>query len=181
MTLEPTDLAGLFEAHKEGLCGAIRGMLGRGAEVQEVLQEVFLRTLTAARAGKIHGDPLGFVFVVTLNHARDLRRRATVANQHKQLDEVTVMGMRAQDPPPTAGVERREAVEAARAAIEHLADREKEVFFLRVGAGLTFEGVADQLGIPVGTAKTRMRHALATLRQRLDGHDPHRTDERGRP
>ena len=80
------------------------------------------------------------------------------------------MELRAKETEVSTRAEAREAVADARAAIRQLRDPEKEVFVLRVSAGLTFERVADQLGIPVGTAKTRMRQALAQLRQHLSAH-----------
>ena len=48
-----------------------------------------------------------------------------------------------------------------------LEDDVKEVFLLRVSGELTFEAIAEALGIPVGTAKTRMRTALRRLRSHL--------------
>ena len=45
-------------------------------------------------------------------------------------------------------------------------------FLLRTSAGLSFEAAAQELGIPVGTAKTRMRSALLHLRGALAAFAP---------
>ena len=66
----------------------------------------------------------------------------------------------------------REAIDAARDAIHLLGEKEREVFLMRVSGGLTFDSIADALGIPSGTAKTRMRRAILFLRERLADHAP---------
>ncbi|MFG0315782.1 MAG: RNA polymerase sigma factor [Planctomycetota bacterium JB042] len=166
------DLVRLFQEHRPGLAGAVRGLLGGRAETQEILQEAFLRVWRARERGDLTGDPVGYAFVVTLNLARDHRRRRASSAADVPLQEVPEMALGAHGSSPTAGLERSEAVAAARAAIERLADDEKDVFFLRVSAGLTFDRVAETLDIPIGTAKTRMRAALARLRTRLAPHAP---------
>lgn len=85
------------------------------------------------------------------------------------------MQLRSSDSGPAAAASQREALDAARRAIHSLQDKEKEVFLLRVSAGLTFEAIGDALGIPVGTAKTRMRTALGRLRGELTAFSPDRT------
>jgi RNA polymerase sigma-70 factor (ECF subfamily) len=56
-----------------------------------------------------------------------------------------------------------------RAAVSQLRSEEKEVFLLRQNAEMTYEEIAEALGIPSGTVKTRMRLALARLRTTLAG------------
>ncbi len=80
---------------------------------------------------------------------------------------------------PDARLEASEAHAAARAAIVALDERGKEVFQLRVSGECSFEGVAEALGIPVGTAKTRMREALRKLRRSLSAHAPRGSEEEG--
>ena len=48
-----------------------------------------------------------------------------------------------------------------------LRPEEKEVFLLRQNGDLTFEEIADQRSVPVGTVKTQMRTALQKLRRVL--------------
>ena len=171
-------LARLFEAERHGLAGAVRGLLGRGTDVTEVVQESFLRAWRALDRGASPDDLRAWVFVITLNTARDLRRRATRRGSETDLEEVEGMLVDRNVADPGRDAERIEAVCAAREAIHRLGNQEREVFLLRVSGNLTFEAIATSLGIPVGTAKTRMRRALATLRTRLDGHAPARRERR---
>ena len=77
------------------------------------------------------------------------------------------MELRSVEPAPETRLEQAEAVAAARDAIHALQTNEKDVFLLRTSAGLSFTEAAAALGIPVGTAKTRMRAALIHLRDKL--------------
>lgn len=50
------------------------------------------------------------------------------------------------------------------AAVEALPEAQREVLVLRVVEGMSVEDVAAALGIPPGTVKSRMHHAVAALR-----------------
>lgn len=183
MTPEPShpfDLAALVRAEADGLAGAIQGVLGRGADLQEILQEVFLKAWRALEAGNAPRDPRAWLFTICLNEARDRARRAGARPDHRSLEEEpleatqtlgaarTADAARRQD--PAAQVADRETLDAARAAIERLEDPLKDVFLLRVSGDLAFPQVAEALGIPLATAKGRMRRALTQLRTALAPH-----------
>jgi RNA polymerase sigma factor (sigma-70 family) len=162
---EPS-LADLFQAHRRGLAGAVRGVLGAAADVAEVLQDAFLRCWRRWQDGERPRDPVAWIFVVTWNVAVDVRRRRKRRPEPEALDEETLMQSQSETAPDRA-LMRDEELSRAQRAIERLADAEKQVFLLRVSGGLTFAAVADALAIPEGTAKTRMRSALQRLRRAL--------------
>ena len=101
--------------------------------------------------GTVPRDPKAWLFVVTLNTARDLRRRRRHRDGERSLEDEAAMEMQAHEPAPEVGVHRKEALTAARNAIHRLKDNLREVFLLRVSGGLTFEAIAESLAIPVGT------------------------------
>ena len=173
---ESTDLAGIFREHADGLTGAIRGILGPRADVQEVLQEAFLRAWRAwERQRESVQDPIAWVFVVTMNLARDVRRaqmRKRDSVNLEEVDPVSLPSKRSADTDPVRALHAEELRSAARAAVVRLKDTEKEVFLLRTSGERTFESIASILDIPVGTAKTRMRSALRHLRQALSEFAP---------
>lgn len=168
----PLDLEALFQEHRAGLAGAVRGVLGPRVDVYEVLQEAFLAAWQAERDGKGPREPVGWIFVLTMNVARGQRRKTLRRGVPMDIDEVDEVQLAATGGQPDKVAQGNEALGAAQDAIQALPDPQKEVFLLRVSAGLPFHQVATALGIPEGTAKTRMRSALAELRQRLSKFAP---------
>lgn len=161
---------GLYQSHREGLAGAVRAILGASADTSEVLQESFYRAWRALQRGATPEHPVGWIFMITMNLSKDLRRSQD-RGPHMVNDAVAA-SVPAGSQTPAQQAEKAESVVAARQAIQELKPAEKEIFLLRVSAGMTFEAIALQLGIPVGTAKTRMRTALQRLRLALAAHAP---------
>jgi RNA polymerase sigma-70 factor (ECF subfamily) len=69
---------------------------------------------------------------------------------------------------PDEQAENDERLARLRQAIAKLRPEEQEVFLLRQNGDLTYEEIAETLREPTGTVKTRMRLALARLRQELE-------------
>ena len=55
----------------------------------------------------------------------------------------------------------------ARTAVRSLPDRLRAVVILNIYEGLSYREIAEVLGIPRGTVKSRMHHALARIREVL--------------
>ena len=72
------------------------------------------------------------------------------------------------DEGPTEIVEHDERLARLREALRELRPEEQEVFLLRQNGELTYEEIATTLDVPTGTVKTRMRLALARLREVLE-------------
>ena len=64
--------------------------------------------------------------------------------------------------PETTAIADMEAFEV-HVAVDTLSDREREVIELAYYSGLSQTEIADRLGLPLGTVKTRTRTALARL------------------
>ena len=74
----------------------------------------------------------------------------------------------AEGPTPDAQAEGRERAEIVRRALEELAPTYREVVVLRHYQGLKFHEIAEVLGIPDGTVKSRMAEALSQLGRALN-------------
>lgn len=83
--------------------------------------------------------------------------------------------MPSQDPDPDDLVLASENAEALTSAIGELAPLHREALILTFVHGLSYQEIAEVLGVPMGTVKSRLFAAKRALRARLDESEgPHR-------
>jgi RNA polymerase sigma-70 factor (ECF subfamily) len=155
-----------YDATAPRVLGLIRRLLIDSAQSEEVAQEVFLETWqSAARFDPNKGRAQ--TWIMTMAHRRAVDRiRASQASR----DRDTAVGIRDL---PTAydqvaeTVEVRVEHERVEVAMAKLSEPQREAVTLAYYGGLSQSEVANELGIPLGTAKTRLRDAMIRLRQEL--------------
>ena len=138
-----------------------------GAErfAQDVVQEVFVALWRDAwRFDPTKGAVGPWLFSLARHKAIDLVRRE--ANVRKRTADVDLEFEPADDDVDNEAWQRIRR-ERVRAAIEELTPVQREALELAFFQGLTHVEVSDRLGIPLGTAKTRIRSALLRLREVL--------------
>ena len=69
---------------------------------------------------------------------------------------------------PSLHIIRSEISHQLQQILKRLPETWQEVVRLRIGQDLTFQQIATQLDIPLGTALTRMRRALERLKSEID-------------
>ena len=72
-------------------------------------------------------------------------------------------------PDPTVSVDDRDALERA---FRRLSPEHRAVFVMHHYAGLPLAAIGDVTGVPVGTVKSRLHHAVRNLRSALDDSAP---------
>ena len=138
-----------------------------GAErfAQDVVQETFVALWRdAGRFDPERGAVGPWLFSLARHKAIDLVRREQ--NVRKRTADVDLEFEQADDDVDQEAWLRIRR-ERVRAAIEELTPLQREALELAFFGGLTHVEVAERLGIPLGTAKTRIRSALLRLRDVL--------------
>ena len=105
-----------------------------------------------------------WLFRVASNEsARLWRSRASAEKMYQKHgeSEITV-------PDPTNTVMRAETTAQVAEALRQLPESWQQIVSLRMHDNLTFQQIADQLEIPLGTVLTRMRRTLERLRKDLN-------------
>lgn len=156
-------LTTLFVEHRDRLVGTAYFVLGSMEDARDAVQEAFVKCWQARDRAAGVGALGAWVHTVVLNSAKDWRRRRRLRRAETLPAEDAMPASRGAAP-PGAEAERADSVARVRAVLGELPEAEREVFLLRQNGDCTFEGIAAALGIPVGTAKTRMRSALRRLR-----------------
>jgi RNA polymerase sigma-70 factor, ECF subfamily len=145
--------------------GVARRILAEASLAEEVAQDTFLALWRRPGAfDPSRGSLQSFLAGVARNKAVDLVRREESLRRAKEalLAEAEAEAGDASEAAATGGVEEREAVKAA---LEQLSPLQREAIVLAYWGGRTYREVAADLGIPEGTAKTRLRDGLMKLRE----------------
>jgi RNA polymerase sigma-70 factor (ECF subfamily) len=131
---------------------------------QEVLTEVWLK---ADRFDPEKGTVTGWVATLTRRRAVD-RVRSEQAGRNRD-DRVARRSHVREVDVVADEVELRLEHWQVRKALTELSERQREAIELAYFGGHTYRDVARVLGIPEGTAKSRLRDGLVRLREALDG------------
>ena len=164
-------LAELVDLASPWLLGVTQSILRDREESEEVVFEVF--STAWDRIGEVEPDPRGlmpWLLRVARNRAIDrLRRRG---RRHRTADQAHALGVLGET--TTAPAEINEAAtpgwhvhERVHAALGQLPEDQRAAVRLAYFHGLTHSEIAEELAIPMGTVKTRLRLAFDKLRQSL--------------
>lgn len=159
---ESSDLEATVALYGPRVMAVARRILRNEAMAEEVAQETFLAFWRNPAAFLPEKGSLGvWLASVARNKAIDLvrkeERRSLGVSDLADLDlsQILVEG-------PDADL-----ALTVRQAVSELTSLQREALFLAYFEGLTYREVAVRLGVPEGTAKTRLRDALGRLRQAL--------------
>lgn len=159
----------VFEECESGLRAFLAGRLGQQSDVEDCLQTVCVKMVLQARQSQ-QVRPVArraWLFRVAANEAAATWRRK--ASTQRMIDRHG--GTDTVQSDPTEQIIRAEMVGEIRRAMEKLPEPMRIVVQLRMHEGLTFQQIADRLQIPLGTALTRMRRALALLKEQTNWND----------
>jgi RNA polymerase sigma-70 factor, ECF subfamily len=143
------------------VCGAQRA--------EDAVQDAFLSVWrTGSRYDASRGSVQAWIMSITRNRAIDLVRRHAGPDRRKAgIEEAGAL--------PSAAKSVEDVVVGHEAAYEleeklkGLPLAQREVIALAFFGGLTHSEIADQLGLPPGTVKGRMRRGLAKMRVEAEG------------
>ena len=159
-----------FQQRVYGLAHLI---LGGDRAAEDVAQEAFLRAWRLAGAyDPRRGTVATWLMTITCNLAIDARRlrRADPVDP----DDLLVAGLVAPGPGPEEAAAALVDTSHLRAALAELPAEQRRALVHAVYYGRTAREVGEVEGIPLGTAKTRIRTALLRLRAALLDEVPHR-------
>ena len=155
---EPEAFDELVDCYAGRLCGFFRRMLGRRAEAEDLVQEVFVRVVQTIDRYREDGRFEPWLFRIAANLARDrLRRRVTDGRD----DQPIVRDVAHAEPDPLV---LREDLDRLQRAMSRLPQAEREVILLRHYGQLQFDEIALLTETPIGTALARAYRGLSKLR-----------------
>lgn len=153
----------LYGRYRRRLYNLILRYVQDAALAEDLYQEAFLRLLRAAPRWRPRARLSTWLYRVALNlcidHAR--KRRESV------LDPAAAEALLDRRPGPQDHLQASQTAQWLRAEVARLPAEQRAVLLLRVYGGLSEREVAEVVGCPVGTVKSRLHYALRRLRERL--------------
>lgn len=163
---------GIVERYQDELIGFFFHLSWDQLTSEELAQDVFVRLYQARERWVPTARLRTWIYRIAHNLWIDhLRRRRNVLSLDAERGEE---GLRLSDviSAPAAAdpdaAERDAAIRSrVRTALEELPEGQREVFVLANNHGMKYQDIAAVLGIPEGTVKSRMHHAVRILRDEL--------------
>ncbi len=141
-------------------------IVGNAATAEEVTLDVYTQIWRQAKSfdGR-RGGPSAWLLVLTRSRSIDRLRSGAQERQRRSYQDTDYQpDPNASPEASTVVTEQRHLVQTAMAA---LPSEQREVLELAYFSGLSHSHIADQLGLPAGTVKTRIRLGMAKLRDAL--------------
>ena len=164
---DPAALRVLIERYQDrvhGLCYAMAG----GADADDLTQETFVRVLRAI--AKFDGDgaaTLGtWILTIARRQCQDRVRSARFRHEIA-VDAVEAVSERL---PPDEALDEARRDQRLRAAVARLPEEQRAAMALRAWGELEYEEIAAVEGVPIGTVRSRLSRARASL-SRMLGND----------
>ncbi len=135
---------------------------------EDIAAETFARALTVGdsiRPGGVKAYLLAIARNLFLDWTRTQGRATSLADEHLDAADLT--------PGPEVGTASRLDLDATRAALQHLPERERAALLMSAWDGLSYEQIAAALGCSVAAVKVRIHRARLRLR--------HLTSQRSTP
>lgn len=162
----------LFRRHASTTLGLLVKVLKRRDEAEEVLQDVFLEVWNrAGRYDASRASVRGWILLRARSRAIDrIRSRKARAEREREAhaSQVRREGLDVQ-PVGTSRLEREERSRKVDSALDRLPEPQRQALEMAFFGGLTQAQIAERVGAPLGTIKSRVLLGMKKLRQTLEG------------
>ncbi len=171
---EQAAFATLIEAHGDKIYSYLARMLNDREEALDLAQETFVRAWESM--GRFRGGASfsTWLYRIATNLAIDSLRRKGRRGHEESLDapfETDTGDTERQIADPTAGPDQevtlRELRREVRRAVAEMAPKLRTVLVMYDFQQMTYEEIAEALGVPLGTVKSRLFNARRVLREKL--------------
>jgi len=168
--------AELVRRHNRPIYNFVRRQLRVSSLAEDVTQDVFMRLVQNAAEFKHEARFLTWLYTIARNLCVDQTRRRK-HRKHASLDapmDTSEESGSLMDVIPSGEMSsdrksvNKQLHETMQRAIEGLSEEQREVFLMREFLDMPFKQIADVVGVPENTVKSRMRYALEKLRLELD-------------
>src|SRR6266853_628661 len=145
-------------------------VIGREEDARDVCQETFLRAFRALKGFRGQAKFSSWLYRIALNLCRDWIRRERRAPVVQAPEDVDLMDLAAAAEPSESIedlVARKDLSRLVERAMALLPEEQRTAIVLKEYHGLTFQEIADLVGCPLSTVKTRLYQGLTVVRREM--------------
>lgn len=161
----------LVQRYENRLFGLARHYAKSRAEVEDLVQETFLKAFRKLDTFQQQSSFYTWLYRIATNTILDaLKRRSRNPVQAVEDPELLIgssAGLEHKTVRPDARLEREEIIEITREVLSELPEIFRTTLVLRELEGHSYQEIAEQLGISIGTVESRLFRARARFKQRL--------------
>ncbi|MFH0881470.1 MAG: sigma-70 family RNA polymerase sigma factor [bacterium] len=164
----------LVERYQHVLASFVSRYLGHGDQVQDILQETFIRVWRHRKHYRTVAKFSTWIYTIAGNLAKtELRRwkvrRSVPIRTGGESPEDEAVDLVDEDADPTDNTRREEIRETITREIQLLPEVYRQAVILRDLEDKSYEEISELLDVPVGTVKSRVNRGRERLQVRLRG------------
>ena len=151
----------LYERHRGPLYRYILRQVGDAATANDLYQGSWEKIIKARGSYQASAPFRAWMYRIAHNHVMDhFRRQRPQTELRPEHEESTGEG-------PEQALEREHRETLLKEALAQLSSKQREAVLLKLEGGLDLQSIADVLGVSRETAKSRLRYAVARLKEAL--------------
>ena len=162
---DPPSFDALIRPHLKNLHRFILSTARNAEDAQDALQETLILAFRRLHSFRCESSFATWLYRIAINATRNWVRAQSRAARRDLVAHRD--GTSPREPDPLQQVLRTEARQAVRSALLRLPDHYREPVLLRYYSELSYEEIADALGIALGTVKSRLAEARRLLAKDL--------------
>ena len=157
----------LVHTHQKRLYRFVVKHIGWGSDAEYLTQQAFVEAAAAYASFRGSSELSTWLYGIAMNLVRNYLSRSP-HRRFQFVDEEELDGSAAPGPDPAQQLALGQTMAALQTALDALPPEMRDVLLLVALDELSYEDAAVMLSIPVGTVRSRVSRARATLRRRMD-------------
>lgn len=163
-------MTAIYERYIDKVYRLAYSKLGDHHDAQDIASSVFLKLCTYLQQFRGDSKLSTWIFAVTANAAIDFaRRRKPQDSLDREIGGKDGEPMERQvpdrNPGPEELMEKEDLKRHMLSLVQRLPEMQREILELRFIVGLSYQEISEELGIEMGTVKSRINRAVASLRE----------------
>ena len=156
----------IIEEHGSAVWQTAYRLLGNDADAADCFQETFISALKFCRRKQVRNFSALLSRLATARAIDQLRRR--IRRSRSTTDNADWTAMQSTNPSPSQQAQHNELAEGLRISLSKLPRQEAQVFCLRYLNDMSYQQIANELGIKTNAAGVLLHRARAKLRESFE-------------